>query len=156
MVSLCESLLAEAPEEGCALLLGNQELSSLYPIKNDWRIKKVWPCCNVWSKEIFNFADISSEIKEDHEMSPSRKTRFLINPKEHLKAHLWARKHNLQILGSAHSHPHGVAVPSAVDKAWTFSPGLMVIVSASGNVRGWWMQSNQSLTPKEVACLTVK
>ena len=40
LIVLRRSLLAVAPEEGCALLLGDSGW--------DPRVRVVWPCCNVW------------------------------------------------------------------------------------------------------------
>jgi proteasome lid subunit RPN8/RPN11 len=94
-------LLAAAPEEGCALLLGGRD---------PWSVVHVWPCLNVW------------------EPPPERRRRFALDPREQLQAQQWARARGLTVLGSAHSHPLSAPVPSALDRSLAFAPTLMVIL----------------------------
>ena len=81
---------------------------------------KAWPCCNVWLPQ-----------EERHQ-------RFAIDPREQLLAQKWARQRGWQVLGSLHSHPRGVAVPSPTDRKLTVPPTLMVIQGAS-DLRCWWL-----------------
>ncbi|MCP9933929.1 M67 family metallopeptidase [Cyanobium sp. Candia 9D4] len=94
-------LLAAAPEEGCALLLGRRD---------PWRIDHVWPCLNAW------------------EPPPERRRRFALDPREQLQAQKWARARGLTVLGSAHSHPRSAPLPSALDRSLAFAPTLMLIL----------------------------
>ncbi|WP_159820213.1 M67 family metallopeptidase [Cyanobium sp. Copco_Reservoir_LC18] len=118
-------LLAAAPEEGCALLLGRRD---------PWRIDHVWPCLNAW------------------EPPPERRHRFALDPREQLQAQKWARERGLTVLGSAHSHPRSAPLPSALDRALAFAPTLMLILgqaegpgvpAASGgeawSLACWWL-----------------
>lgn len=102
-------VLAAAPEEGCALLLGPP-----------WRVRQVWPCRNVWLPE------------------EERHRRFAIDPREQLLAQKWARHKGWLVLGALHSHPQGEAVPSATDRALTMPPALMVIQGRS-ELACWWL-----------------
>ena len=97
-------LVAAAPEEGCALLVGVR-------FEDHWSIRDLWPCLNVW------------------EPARQRRRRFAIDPREQLQAQRWARQRGLQVLGSAHSHPTSPAEPSATDLAMAVAPTLMVIRS---------------------------
>ncbi|MCP9850608.1 M67 family metallopeptidase [Cyanobium sp. Morenito 9A2] len=143
---LVEGLLAAAPEEGCALLLGRSHGSLL-------TLEVVWPCLNVWGAgwpETFGF-DLAAmpgpRLERDQGMAPSasRRNRFAIDPREQLLAEKWARRQGLQVLGSAHSHPEGEAVPSAIDRAWVLAPTLMLICTPgpdNGGLGAWWFPSS--------------
>jgi len=102
-------LAAAAPEEGCALLLGQR-----LPVASGGSLLElglVWPCLNIW------------------EPQGERGQRFLLDPREQLLAQRWARQRGVQVLGSAHSHPASPAEPSATDLALAVAPTLMVIGS---------------------------
>jgi len=119
-------LLAAAPLEGCALLLGRRH-------GTDLELRRIWPCCNRWQP------------------AEQRRQRFLLDPREQLQAQRWARQRDLLVLGAAHSHPTGPAVPSATDRQLCLGPTLMLIRSgltaggASGGAgalepwRAWWL-----------------
>jgi proteasome lid subunit RPN8/RPN11 len=102
-------ILAAAPEEGCALLLGPR-----------WRVRRIWPCCNVWSPRT------------------ERRRRFAIDPREQFLAQKWARQRGWEVLGTLHNHPEGEAVPSATDQALAVPPALLVIQGMSG-LACWWL-----------------
>jgi proteasome lid subunit RPN8/RPN11 len=120
-------LAVPVPEEGCALLLGEPglaQVSSQEGRGNPWRLRRTWPCRNVWQP------------------AGERTRRFAIDPREQLLAQKWARGHGLQVLGSAHSHPGGQPVPSFTDRDFCFAPTLMLILalpptSASAGGAGW-------------------
>lgn len=123
-------LLSAAPQEGCALLLGQRMESTLL-------LEWIWPCCNSWQP------------------AAERQRRFLIDPREQLLAQRWARQRQLLVLGAAHSHPSSPAVPSASDLSLCCGPTLMLIRSGlepagSGQtprpdespiqaLRAWWL-----------------
>ena len=100
---------AAAPEEGCALLLGPP-----------WSVDRIWPCRNVWTPE------------------EERPRRFAIDPREQLLAQKWARLRGWQVLGSLHSHPGGVPVPSPTDRALIVPPAL-VAIQAGAELACWWL-----------------
>jgi proteasome lid subunit RPN8/RPN11 len=54
--------------------------------------------------------------------------RYLIDPRDHLKAIRSARTRGLHVVGAYHSHPRSRAIPSATDAAEGFSHFLYVIV----------------------------
>jgi proteasome lid subunit RPN8/RPN11 len=125
-LTLLERLLTlPAPEEGCALLLGERPCPA--DARSPWRLLSPWPCRNVW------------------EPAGERKHRFAIDPREQLLAQKWARSRGLLLLGSAHSHPASAAEPSAFDRTLTLGPTLMLILGASkGGERMelacWWLE----------------
>ncbi|MFZ0406819.1 MAG: M67 family metallopeptidase [Cyanobium sp.] len=118
------------PQEGCALLLGQIDGSL-------WRIRRVWPCRNVW------------------EPAAERRRRFAIDPREQLLAQRWGRQRHWTVLGSAHSHPASEPVPSTIDRQLAFAPTLMLIlgrlspspalpaapsVAAAWELGAWWLE----------------
>jgi len=142
-------LRAAAPHEGCALLLGLQHNAEL-------SLERIWPCCNSWLP------------------AEQRRQRFLLDPREQLHAQRWARAHQLQVIGAAHSHPSSPAVPSATDLELCFGPTLMLIRSGltepalSGDDpaplgdlpatvveplqpwRAWWIAEDTGQAPQEL------
>jgi proteasome lid subunit RPN8/RPN11 len=115
---------AAFPEEGCALLLGRRQHAV-------WTLERIWPCLNVW-------------------MPPQeRQRRFAIDPREQLLAQKWARSAGVEVLGSAHSHPCGEAVPSRTDRDLCFTPALMLIRGGGGELGCWWMEENDEPRPLE-------
>jgi proteasome lid subunit RPN8/RPN11 len=113
-------LTAAAPQEGCALLLGEPaRAGAVGGVWTDARVHAIWPCLNVWLPEA------------------ERCRRFAIDPREQLQAQKWGRARGWQVLGTAHSHPRSAAVPSATDCSWAFPPALMLILGSSLELRAW-------------------
>ena len=56
--------------------------------------------------------------------------RFLLDPKDHVRARRDARAAGLEIVGFYHSHPHSPAEPSETDRAeaWLYPDHLHLIV----------------------------
>ncbi|MGE5952327.1 MAG: Mov34/MPN/PAD-1 family protein, partial [Qipengyuania vulgaris] len=52
-------------------------------------------------------------------------------------AHRGARQGGAQVLGYYHSHPNGLARPSATDEAMTTGQGLVWAIIAAGRVSFW-------------------
>ncbi len=118
LIVLERTLLAAAPEEGCALLLGDREGATL-------RVQWIWPCRNVWQP------------------AQERPQRFSLDPREQLLAQRWCRSRGLTVLGAAHSHPSSPAVPSRSDRERCLGPTLMLIRSGLAGeaepLRAWWL-----------------
>ncbi|ABX09619.1 M67 family metallopeptidase [Prochlorococcus marinus] len=146
---LIKSLLIKFPQEGCALLLGKKKKETNLSKNFFYEISLIWPCCNIWEPEMKSFSEEC--LKEDLTQKPPSKTnRFAIDPKEQISAQKWARKKNLSLLGSAHSHSYSCANPSRLDLSWNFSPGLMIIVDGSGVIRAWWIGASKTIEPTEI------
>lgn len=125
VLTVLEGLLrAVAPEEGCALLIGQRGKEPSTPTSaggSVWRLERVWPCLNCWPRR------------------QERRRRFALDPREQLLAQRWARTRGLGVLGAAHSHPDGPARPSPTDQALTLAPALMVILGRDG-AAAWWLE----------------
>ncbi len=147
---LRQSLLAVAPQEGCALLLGQRQKSFSDSPGEVWNINLIWPCCNVWQPDFFPDPNEKKAFDSKSLSRNSKKNRFSIDPREQIAAQKWARGCNLQVLGTAHSHPTGNAMPSATDIRWGFSIGILVIVGQSNEVRGWLKQGNNHYSIQEI------
>lgn len=119
---LARILATPAPEEGCALLVGERS-----PGERVWRLSGLWPCLNVWPQE------------------DQRLRRFAIDPREQLLAQRWCRARGLAVLGHAHSHPEGAPEPSATDRRLCVTPDLMLIQGACGKQRLWWLADSDSV-----------
>jgi len=129
-------LAAAAPEEGCALLLGQQLPGASGG--DVLQVSEVWPCQNRW------------------EPKRERCQRFLLDPREQLLAQRWARQRGVQVLGSAHSHPTTAPLPSASDRAFTAQPALMLIrgIRQSGGrpeTLCWWLDDGEE-RPELLPC----
>jgi proteasome lid subunit RPN8/RPN11 len=147
-LTVLRTVLAQpAPREGCALLLGSrcpratgaQADGVRSAAGSIWRLRRIWPCLNVWQP------------------AEERLRRFRIDPREQLLAQKWGRCRGLEVLGSAHSHPAGAAIPSSTDQALTLGPTLMLILAGGGTapdrlVQGelgcWWLPDPELPDPQ--------
>ena len=132
LMVLDRTLRAVHPQEGCGLLIGHRHVDG-------WCLRTVWPCCNVWKAGLDALPE-SSGPASSGSMELSRCTRFLVDAREQLHAQRWARARGLSVIGSAHSHPAGDAVPSRTDRRWVREPGLMMILGADQSIRAWWLE----------------
>ena len=132
LMILRASLKAVSPDEGCALLLGHSS--------PDPHVRFVWPCCNVWRPGFGGFSDAISGDGDQAPVVASRRSRFALDPLEQIAAQRWSRRRGWQVLGSAHSHPGGQPVPSALDRQWAACEGVMLIDAGPSGVRAWWLQ----------------
>ncbi len=153
LIVLSKSLLAVKPDEGCALLIGDEQKSKQDPTRNIWKVQLIWPCCNVWKEGIFDISEHEKVPERPKSKNATRQNRFAIDPREQIHAQRWSRQRNLKVLGAAHSHPGNEAIPSSIDRAYCFTPGLMVIVNGSGNIRGWSTGNTKNISPIELIIL---
>lgn len=68
---------------------------------------------------------------------PEPHRHFEIDPAALIAAHRAARGGGAQVLGYYHSHPNGLAGPSASDRAAASGDGRVWAIVALGEV-GWW------------------
>ena len=77
--------------------------------------------------------------------------RYLIDPRDHLRAIRVARTRGLEVVGAYHSHPRSPAVPSATDAAEAFAQFLFVIAGLGvepPELTGWrWEDGNFTAVP---------
>lgn len=89
------------PEEGCGFLIGRSNLKK--------EVLQTLPAKNI--------------------KDTSKERRYLIDPKEFLKAEKTARSLNLDVIGIYHSHPDHPSAPSEFDRAHAWPWYSYVIVA---------------------------
>ncbi|WP_202882128.1 Mov34/MPN/PAD-1 family protein [Candidatus Manganitrophus noduliformans] len=91
---------AEAPNECCGLLSGKENVVS----------------------EIYQIGNLPADDPAiaDLKVPPDRRFRYVMDPKEQLRAFKAMRKSGTELLGIYHSHPHSPAYPSATDVRLAF------------------------------------
>ncbi len=140
---LRRSLIAVAPQEGCALLLGDEKQSLFGEHEPMLHVHLIWPCCNAWRPESKDFSNGLENFASTAPSNLSRDNRFALDPREQLAAQYWAREKNFKVLGVAHSHPSSEAIPSEIDIHGCSSVNLIVIVSKSEEVKAWFKKPGQ-------------
>ena len=142
---LSERLLANAPYEGCALLIGQEIFFSDQEETIIYEVNHIWTCRNVWEPNKFNLNETANDSEYESHMPPSKVNRYLIDPKDQFQAQRWARSKKWKILGSAHSHPSSNNTPSVLDINWANPPCLCVIATKHGQLKAWWIDENKDL-----------
>lgn len=74
---------------------------------------------------------------------------FEIDPQALIDAHRAARGGGPQVLGYYHSHPTGIAAPSATDRAMAAGDGMIWAIVAAGDV-AFWRDDEAGFTPLAV------
>jgi proteasome lid subunit RPN8/RPN11 len=68
---------------------------------------------------------------------PAPETHFEIDPAALIAAHKAARSGGPEVVGYWHSHPNGLARPSATDAAQASGDGRMWAIAAGGDITLW-------------------
>lgn len=124
----------EAPCECCGILVGRRT-----PDGRD--VLEVLAVANTWEGD--------------------RHTRFMVDPKAHLRAQREARERRLEIVGFYHSHPEGFAEPSAFDTELAWPEHSYVIVAIDGGtgseIRSWiWDSASEAFTEEPLRIASVE
>ncbi len=152
---LLKKLLCVEPEEGCALLLGNKAINcEKLNLPEVIKIELIWPCSNEWEQMSSVFEQNYKRDEDRPTEKTSKKNRFAISPIDQIKAQKWARKRNLSVIGTAHSHPNGLAIPSTTDKIYNLNEDLMLIVGIKNEIRAWQIQNDSQKKPVELKLLS--
>lgn len=93
------------PAECCALLVG-----SMAPAEGVWRVVRAVPTVNI----------------------AARPDRFEVAPSALFATLRAAEAEGLSVIGHHHSHPNGVAAPSATDEACVYYPDHAWLITAVG------------------------
>ena len=70
-------------------------------------------------------------------LHPEPESHFEIDPKALIDAHRGARSGGATLIGYYHSHPNGMAEPSATDREMAAADGMIWAIVAAGRV-GFW------------------
>ncbi|MAM39716.1 MAG: peptidase [Erythrobacter sp.] len=90
-------------------------------------------CCGI----LFGEGDTITAIAPAANVHPGPESHFEINPQALVDAHRDARAGGPQVLGYYHSHPNGLARPSATDEAMATGQRLIWAIIAAGRVTFW-------------------
>jgi proteasome lid subunit RPN8/RPN11 len=86
-------------------------------------------CCGL----LLGMAGSVTEAAPTANIADDRRSRFVIDPKDHIDARRTARARGLEVVGFYHSHPRSPAVPSETDRdEATYPDHLYLIVSLAG------------------------
>lgn len=137
MITISESLLQEIrahgvkdyPYECCGLLLGRYGADGKV-------VKETYPISNAREES-------------------AKRNRFLIEPVELMRGELYAREHDLEVVGFYHSHPDSPAVPSPYDleHAWPTYSYIIVktLADAATDLFSWEQEPDRSkFNPEEI------
>ncbi len=118
---------ASYPEEGAGVLLGS--------VEGEER----------WAKQLLPFAN--------HFAPESRHNRYLIDPRDMLRAEEEAERLGLDVIGVFHSHPGHPARPSEFDREWALPWYSYVITSVQGGKavesRSWRLTADRQQMQEE-------
>ena len=74
--------------------------------------------------------EVTRVAESENKASPGRNDRFEVDPELRLNLMREARGTGRTIVGHYHSHPNGLARPSATDLAMAYEPGLVWLITA--------------------------
>jgi len=125
------------PHECCGFLIGKIEGEVRH-------IAEVRPAANEWDDAQRSQYGVATDDPE-----ASQRRRYLITPKESLRADLDARRRGLDVIGFYHSHPDEPARPSEFDREHGAWPGFaFIIVSVrqgkAVEINGWVLVEDRS------------
>jgi len=72
------------------------------------------------------------EARPARNVADRPRTRFVIDPRDHVKAIRGARAGGLDVVGYYHSHPRSAAEPSETDRAEAAYPGQLFLIVGLG------------------------
>ncbi len=99
------------------------------------------------NNRIITEAQIVENVKEG-----DKRRRFVIHPKDYLKAESYADKHDLTLLGVYHSHPDHPAIPSEHDRIAAqpfFSYVILSVQSGRFHHARSWLLNDQGYFEEE-------
>ena len=147
---LCSDLDAVFPDEGCALLIGEKAFERSLACSLIFRILLIWPCSNIFGNTMSGLNNEFQHFVEASREEGAKSNHFLLDPREQLHAQKWSRSRNLEILGTAHSHPFGETRPSNLDLYMVHSSQLMIIMNQRRDIQAWWLFDSQQALPEQV------
>ena len=105
----------------------------LYALLREARQAHPRECCGV----LLGDTGAITELQPATNVHAEPETRFEIDPQALIDAHRNARNGGPKVLGYYHSHPNGLARPSARDEAMAQADGAIWAIIAAGSVSFW-------------------
>ena len=87
-------------------------------------------CCGI----LLGHGEVIVQAKAAANVHPDPRQHFEIDPQALIDAHRDARDGDLQVLGYYHSHPNGLAEPSATDRAIAAPDGSVWAIIAAERI----------------------
>ncbi|MGC4039188.1 MAG: M67 family metallopeptidase [Chitinophagaceae bacterium] len=112
-------------------------------------------CCGfIFGYENNEGRTISRILVVDNSKEGDKRRRFVISPKDYLKAERFADENNLQLLGVYHSHPNHPAIPSEHDRVaaqpWFSYIILSIIDGEFNHIRSWQLNNEQQFEEEKI------
>jgi proteasome lid subunit RPN8/RPN11 len=95
--------------------------------------------------------DVIAQIRPAANVAADPARQFEIDPAVLIGAHRAARAGGFDVLGHYHSHPSGVAEPSAADAAAAAPDGALWLVLAGGHAQ-LWQAGHEGVHGRFAAC----
>lgn len=90
----------------------------------------------------------------DNAKEGDKRRRFVISPKDYLKAEQFAELNNLQLIGVYHSHPNHPAIPSEHDRVAAQPFFSYIILSVINNefdhIRSWQLNAESQFEEEKI------
>ncbi|MES1215823.1 MAG: M67 family metallopeptidase [Bacteroidota bacterium] len=112
-------------------------------------------CCGFLfgSEENDNRTVIKIQVVDNAKEGDKRR-RFVISPKDYLKAEQFAELNNLQLIGVYHSHPNHPAIPSEHDRVAAQPFFSYIILSVINNefdhIRSWQLNTESQFEEEKI------
>lgn len=84
------------------------------------------------------------QVRAAANIAPDPARHFEVDPAVLLAAHREARGGGSAVIGHYHSHPSGIAVPSATDAACAAPDGSLWLIVAGGAARLWVAEADEN------------
>lgn len=133
------------PEECCGLLLGE-----ITPTGKT--VVEVWETENAWSPET------AGELSASDTLTKER--RYVIHPKDLLRAQKQGGDRQLKIIGIYHSHPDHPAIPSECDREYAWAEYSYIIVAVeqgqATHLSNWALDATHHFQPEPLVIATAE
>lgn len=112
-------------------------------------------CCGFFfGRETANQRIITDVLIVHNAKEGDKRRRYLIAPKDYLKAEQYADEHGLTLLGVYHSHPDHPAVPSEYDRvaAQPYFSYIILSIRSGGfaDIRSWQLNDEEQFEEEVV------
>lgn len=112
-------------------------------------------CCGfIFGLEQSGERSASEVMPGENRQTENRERRFMIAPREYLKAERYGEENDLQLIGIYHSHPDHPAQPSQHDQQQAMPWFSYVIVSIEDGsykeMTSWWLDDDRNFFQEEI------
>jgi proteasome lid subunit RPN8/RPN11 len=113
-------------------------------------VVEVWETENAWNPETSAELDAPSVLTKER--------RYVIHPKDLLRAQKQGRDRQLSVVGIYHSHPDSPAIPSECDRQYAWVQYSYIIVAVeqgqAKDLKNWTLDDTHHFQPEPLAIAT--